>query len=217
MNMSNIFEFKLSVSPFLICPTGFNYQEIELIIGSQTLKGTANHLAGHLLNLSRGHICKVICILDFYNKKLVAANVVYSDLLDSKTKRGGLYLIYGAEIEPSLYFNSDEVCQILFHKFHSFFKEQFEADTNLSGIDKIINQFQENKSLEEIMKDISFYSFFGELESKFHYKNKSHINLNFIKLWRLRSKSALPETNPYMDIKHTEEFWKQIDKKISSN
>jgi len=208
---------KLNVSPFMICPIAFTNQEATMIIGSTELKKQANAIVRRIVSFAEGYICPLIGVAYWNNNKLIVAHVIFSDMLDSRTRRGGLLVIYGGQIELKNFFYHKNVCERFFDQYHIFISEQFKAEANLEGIDKIIEKYQENIPQEEILDNDNLREFYRQIESKYYLKRKHRL---FWKIqtpfqWVKHKIFSVQEIRPFVEIQDTKVFWKELDIHLS--
>jgi len=203
----------LSVSPFLICPTAFINKETTIIFGSEWVRSEQEEIISNILRLAEGHYCKIIAVVFMHKNKLVVSQVVYTEIKDIRTNRGGLCVIYGGVIMMEAFLSHNDICQSVFAGIHNFINSHFEMNDDLSAIYEMIRLFQRNSSHEDLIKKGSLEILIQEMESKFYVEKKRFTDLLKV---RVKSLGISTKIRPFREIEKTNEFWKCIDNNLST-
>lgn len=209
--MESIYKYRyLNVWPFLIVPNQSTNQEQYMVIGDSETHEYRNELISKIIDLGSNFLCPLVVIVVWYRGKLIIANSFLSDLECPRSGRKGLRVIYGAAINPLIFFEFEKVCSVTFNLFNVFLSEEFKANPMLDDYNSVLTRFQNEMSDEqENFKTSALNQFLRTLESIFFFEKKRINIFILIKLFKLRSlKIAKPCFNQIV----AQRFWETIDK-----
>jgi hypothetical protein len=203
----------LSVSPFLFCTTALLHKERTLIFGSNWIREEQDELSSNILKLADGHYCKIVAVALKHKNGLIVSQVVYNEIKDKRTNRGGLCIIYGGVIKIEVFLAYRNICQSLFEELHNFINSHSKTNDALNGIYEMINLFQNPSPHEDLITKEFLEVLIQEMESKFYVKRKKRL-IDSFKV-RMRGFGHSTEVKPCRTIEQANEFWKEIDNNLS--
>lgn len=213
--MESIYKYPhLNVRPFLIVPNPSINQEQYMVMEHSHTHENRNELISKTIDLTSNFACPLIVIATWHRGHIIIAQSFLSDLECSRSGRKGLRIIYGAEINPMIFFELEKVCEKTFNFFNVFLSNEFNANAESDNYDPILTRFQNLKNEEDNFKTSAFDHFLRTLENAFFLeKNRMnnfslrslHISITLLKLRSLKIRQ------PCLNFNDAQRFWLTLD------
>lgn len=208
----------INVLPFLICPTAFTDQEANMVIGFSELKENTDEIVKKLIGFAEGFLCPIIAVVLWYREKIIAANVINSEVKDIRSGRKGLKLIYGFAIRRNVLGKRLNIFSRAFDMFHIYMAYEFGIDDlSLDSMDIIISKFQAiNTNPDELITKDNLGWFLQGLESDSFVEivEKSIILRALSKNMNRYKNSKLICRRPCGNLNSTASFWADLDREL---
>ena len=207
--MNFFYTKNLSVSPFLDCSSGFLNSEDSTIFGSDWWWSKKEKIISACLNATEESYCNIFAATVRLENKLVILQLIKSEFPDNKTQRKGLFLVYGAVIDQSVFHQCKDVCKKVFIKLNQFLKQQTHEENVSEANSKMILLFQNQNPPKDLIKLNALELLVRDCESTF-YIDKKPRNLHLPKFIS-NKKLKFVRKKTFKDFEDLEEFWEEID------
>lgn len=208
----------MNVRPFLIVPTAITDQEANMVIGPTELHESCDSLVAEILNKTSPFISSTVTLSQWYKHNILIAQSYLSDVKDIKTKRKGLYLIYGALVRPSTFKADQSICEFTFNKINKFFEKKFNINIDNNNLDPIVASFQSiDINIDDIIDKIDTRKMLQEFECHYFLNHQNNGLLwNFLakRFFSIRS-TRITRKQPCYDLSGALDFWRILDKDMN--
>ncbi|WP_449246663.1 hypothetical protein [Desulfarculus baarsii] len=209
---------QLNILPFLIVPTVMTDQESCMMIGPIELQNRCDDLVANIVNQASPFLCPLVTVSLWYQGFVIIAGSFLSDVEDGRTKRKGLYMLYGAAIRPEVFQYYESVCMDIFNRLNSYLECEFEFSFKQNTFDPVVERFQSKETGEKVdegrakklLQEIESDYFIDNLMQKVRFPKM--LTKSFPKIAFSRTK----QKRPYFDIANASKFWMALDCEISA-